>query len=406
MTTGLARYRLFLGRPHVVSLLAWSVLARLPMGMVPLGLILLIRGEGRGYAGAGAVAAAYTVALAIGAPIGGRLVDRHGRLHVLVPRAFLYPLLLASVGVLALLDAPVWAIGVAAACAGGLMPPIGASVRTIWPKVVGGELVSTAYALEASFQEVYFLIGPLLVASLAVWDPVAAIFFSAGVAGVATIAFTRIEPVRAPHERAPGHAEVSLLGALAAPGVRTMVAMSLAIGTAFGAAEVSMPAFAELHGERELGGVLLAFFAAGSLVGGLVAGALPHGDPGRRLVIGGWVLAFAIALPLAAGSLAAMCVLIFLAGLPIAPTAAALYGLVDRAAIAATHAETFAWIGTAIATGLAIGTAIGGVLIDDGGFRSSLLLAVGAVVVGATLVTLRRRTVLEPAPEAALEPAG
>lgn len=376
------------------------MLARLPMGMVPLGLILLVRGEGGGYASAGAVAAAYTVSLAVGAPVAGRLVDRRGRLHVLVPRMILYPALLGSVGVLAIADAPVWSIAVVAAAAGVLMPPIGASVRTIWPKVVPGDLVSTAYALEASFQEVYFLLGPLFVAALAAWDPVAAIVAAAAVAAVATFGFTRIPPVRVPDvDQAPR--EAHLLGALAARGVRTMVSVSLAMGIAFGAAEVAMPAFAEIHGSVELGGILLGFFAAGSLVGGLVAGALPHGDPGRRLVRGVWVLAFAVALPLAAGSMAAMCALIFLAGLPIAPTAAALYGLVDRTALAATHAETFAWIGTAIATGLAIGTAVGGALIDDGGFRSSLLLAVGAVATGALVVTTRRRTVLEPA----LEPA-
>ena len=400
MATGLARYRLFFGHQHVVALLAWSMLARLPMGMVPLGLILLIRGEGSGYAAAGAVAAAYTVSLAVGAPIAGRLVDRRGRLHVLVPRMLLYPVLMASVGVLALVDAPVWLIAVAAALAGVLMPPIGAAVRTIWPKVVPGELVSTAYALEASFQEIYFLLGPLFVALLAAWNPVAAIIAAAAFAGVATFGFTRIPPVRAP-DAGGAPREPHILGALAAPGVRTLVIVSLAIGTAFGAAEVAMPAFAELHGDRELGGVLLAFFAAGSLVGGLVAGALPHGDPGRRLVRGVWMLAIALAIPLAAGSIPAMCVLIFVAGLPIAPTAAALYGLVDRAAPAATHAETFAWIGTALATGLAIGTATGGALIDDGGFRSALVLAVGAVATGALLATSRRRTVLEPAPEPA-----
>jgi predicted MFS family arabinose efflux permease len=91
-----------------------------------------------------------------------------------------------------------------------------------------------------------------------------------------------------------------------------------------------------------------------------------------------------------------MCVLVFLAGLPIAPLVTGAYGLVERVAPAGTHAETFAWIGTAVTTGISVGTGVGGWLIDERGVRASLLTAVVAAGVGALIVRLRRRT-LEPA---------
>lgn len=120
----------------------------------------------------------------------------------------------------------------------------------------------------------------------------------------------------------------------------------------------------ETHGGAELGGIPLALFAGGSLVGGLVAGARSTSHPLRLLRLAAVFLVVALVPPLLAGSLAVLAVLVFLAGLPIAPGFAASYSLIDAAARRGTAAEAFAWIGTAISTGIAAGTALGGLLVD------------------------------------------
>ena len=48
--TGVARYRTFLAVPHTRSLIGWALLARMPLGMAPLALLLLLRSEGATYA--------------------------------------------------------------------------------------------------------------------------------------------------------------------------------------------------------------------------------------------------------------------------------------------------------------------------------------------------------------------
>jgi len=155
---------------------------------------------------------------------------------------------------------------------------------------------------------------------------------------------------------------------------------------------VSMPAFAELHGTRAQGGLALACFSAGSLVGGLVTG-LRHGiDSKRQLLVFAVVLPVGFAFPLLAGSLPLMCALVFLAGLPIAPLVTGAYGLVERIAPVGTHAETFAWFGTAVTVGIASGTAVGGWLIDDRGVRAAILLGVIATGLAALIVNARRST--------------
>src|SRR4029453_11275645 len=154
-------------------MLGWSMLGRLPLGMTPLALLFLVRAEGYGYGSAGLVVALYSVAVGSGAPARGREVDRDGPSAVLRVRAVLYPALLAVVIVLAALDAGIVPITIVAALAGVSLPPLSSSVRVVWPRIAPDDLRSTAFALEAALQEVFFVGGPLLAAALAAVEPAA-----------------------------------------------------------------------------------------------------------------------------------------------------------------------------------------------------------------------------------------
>ena len=173
-------------------------------------------------------------------------------------------------------------------------------------------------------------------------------------AAVGTFVFSRIPPVRAAAPAAEHHS--SRLGALSAIGVRTIALLCIGLGLGFGAVEIAVPAFAETQGNRALAGIALAGFSAGSLVGGLAAGLRPTRDERRRIIVGSFVLAALMALPLLATSIWTMALLMFCAGLPIAPVVAALYGQIGRVAAAGSVAEAFSWFGTSVSIGLAAGT--------------------------------------------------
>ena len=391
---GVARYRELFGNQYAASLLAWSIVARLPMGMAALALVLLVRGTGAGYGTAGLVAAAYAIAVAIGAPYGGRQVDRRGARLVLRRRLVLFPTLFGLVAVLGETGAPIAAIAVAAAAAGLTVAPVSSVMRSIWPTVAGADGARTAYALDAALQEVIFVGGPLLVAVLAVIDPVAAVAGAAVLAAVGTYAFSRLPPVR---EAGPAeHRHSARFGALSAVGVRTIALLSLWLGLGFGAVEIAAPAFAEAQGNRALAGVALAGFSAGSLVGGLIAGLRPSSDERRRIIFGTVVLTLLMALPLAARSVGSMALLLFFAGLPIAPVVAAMYGQIGRVAATGSVAEAFSWFGTAVSIGIAGGSVAGGWLIDSHGWRAAVLLGIACLGVGALLTALRHSTLAPP----------
>src|SRR4051794_15454822 len=138
------------------------------MGMAGLGFVLLVREAGGSYADAGLVVAAYTGGTAIGQPLAGRRVDRLGQTRVLLPRGVLYPAGLAAVTVAAAADAPTGMLAALTAACGLVLPPMSACMRTLWPSLVpSDDLRSTAYALEAALQELFFLGGPLLLAVIA-----------------------------------------------------------------------------------------------------------------------------------------------------------------------------------------------------------------------------------------------
>ena len=176
---GIARYRSFLAVPHTRALFGWALLARLPLGMAPLALLLLVRAEGASYAAAGAVVAAYGLALA-GRCAGlgpARRPARPVRRPHCGGRSRTRPASRSSSGWRSpMRRSSAW--GSLPQLAGAVIPPVSSSVRSIWPQVLPDELRSTAYSLEAAFQEIIFVVGPILAAALAALEPSLAVGFT------------------------------------------------------------------------------------------------------------------------------------------------------------------------------------------------------------------------------------
>jgi MFS family permease len=389
---GVRGYRELLAAAETRSVIGWGLVARLPMGMSALALVLLVRGAGGSYAGAGIASGAYAIASGVSAPIGGRLVDRRRPTVVLTVAGIASGIGFAALYLLAERRASESVLITAAAVAGLLAPPISPTIRMMWPSMLPRpELRTTAFALEAVLQELLFVAGPLIVAALTTTVSSSAGVAAAGVAGpVGTIAFAFTPAVRArrvdsSHDRSSHR----LLEALTPWGVRRVLLYSGACGLAFGAAEVAMPAFAEHHGGRSLGGIALAAFAGGSLIGGVFGGAAAGASarPHRRLRMISAGFALALALPLLAGSMVQMVVIMLIAGLPIAPSFAITYNLVEAAAVPGTQAEVFGWISTALTLTIAFGTAVGGSLIAHVDVHAALLLAIAGAVL-ATAISL------------------
>lgn len=403
-TVGGAGFAAVLRRRDVAPLVAAAMLGRLPLGMGPLGLVLLLRAQHRSYAVAGAVVAAYSLGTALANPLLGRAVDRLGEERVLVPVAIGFSAFLGGDAAWIAWGGGVVGAVVLSALAGATLPPVGACMRAAWPRLVEAEdLRSAAYAFEATVQEVGFVAGPVLVAALAsAVSPAFALGCGAACGSAGAVGFALAAArVGATVARMDGDRATAgppwRSGALRSVGVRTVLLACVCLGVGFGAFEVAMPAFCERHGHRAAAGLAIGAFALGSLVGGIWAtSAPPRRGQQRRYLLSVVGLGIALVPLLAAPSIAAVTLLALLGGTPIAPGFAAAYAMLDELAVPGTATETFAWVGTTVLGGAAAGTAFGGVLVRASGYRASLGLAIAGTGLAAAVAFARRRSLAVP----------
>src|SRR4051794_16225841 len=373
------RYAEVLRVPHVAPLIAATLIARFPIGINALALILYLRHATGSYAVAGVVAGGLAAGSGVGAPVQGRLVDRFGQRRVLVPLAVIHAAALGSVVGLAELGAPTPALVACSVAAGFAIPPTSSVLRSMWPALLGDrpELITTAYALDSVLIELIFILGPLLTAVIAAtMSPAAALIVSAVSVMIGTITFTAQPPSRDIRPDPDGHAAAGRFGALASPGVRSLVLSSLPAGIGIGICEVTLPAFSDASGSRELAGVLLALWSLGSAAGGLALGAWHRRPPLQRGHIAVPSLLPLALLPLAAApSFAVMALLVVPAGMFIAPLLATRNELIGWVAPAGATTEAYTWPVTAFVGGIAIGSAVAGGIVEAAGWRLAFLVA-------------------------------
>ena len=121
--------------PGALRLFATSIVARLPLAMFSIGLLVHARQLTGSFAAAGLVTGAYAIAVGAGGPLLGRLVDRRGQTSVLLTSAAAAALLLAVTAALPS-GAPVPLLVALAAGIGLATPPLGACIRTLVPDLL------------------------------------------------------------------------------------------------------------------------------------------------------------------------------------------------------------------------------------------------------------------------------
>ncbi|MFJ8190852.1 MFS transporter [Streptomyces sp. NPDC096094] len=385
---------------------AWTFLlpgfaARQPFAMLTLSIVLLVQHTTGSYGVAGAVAAVTGVAMAVFAPYTGRLADRYGQRAVLLPGVLVHAASGLILTALALADAPLWALFVAAVPTGASVPQVGPMVRARWGvKLKGSPLMGTAAAFESVTDELTFVLGPLIATALCTAvDPAAGLVTEAALTLVGGLLFAAQKSTQPAVGRADGDpARAEHVPALRVPGVRVLIVVFLGIGSVFGGMQVSLAAFTESIGEPGLNGVLYGIFAAGNMLSGLACGAIAWKvAPQRRLLVGYAALALTASGLWAAHSVLVLAGLGLLVGMCIAPALITGYTLVEGLVPAGARTEAFTWLTGAVALGQAAAVTVSGQLEDRFWDGAGFLVPMGGTVLAlATLVALRSRLETRP----------
>ncbi len=400
----LSTYRRVLGLPGAAAFSGAALVARLPMSMAGLGIVLLVTRASGSYAHAGRVSATYVLATALTAIPLARLVDRLGQGRVLLPAALVSGSALLTMVLGVRLGWPDPAVYLAAFVGGALMPNFGAAVRARWTRALDGEpdrtRLDTAFAWEAVMDEVVFVLGPTIATFLAATA-------SPSVTVVASVTALLVGATWLHTQRATeppvGSADEVDLGAMGRLPWGTLAPLALTgalLGLAFGGAEVATVGLADEQDKPLAAGVILAVWSLGSLLAGLVTGTMTQRrPPSTRVRLG--LLALAVAslpLPFLGESLVLTGLFLFFVGAGIAPTLIASVSWVESLVPRSRLNEALAVYSTGIVAGVAPGAALSGTAVDVSGARSAYGVLVAGLVVAALvgLVTREpRRPLLE-----------
>lgn len=371
-------YRDLAKNQGVFRILFAQITARMPYGMLSLVVILHIEQLHQSYGAAGLVLAAGSAGQAIAGPLTSRWMGSWGMRPVLIITTVIAALTFTAI---ALFYMPIWLTMAIAFVMGLSMPPVSSAVRTMFPKMVPASQLAALFSLDATAQEIIWIVGPLLaviistqVSTLA--GMLAAIAFLV-VGGAWFIASPELGKVRIPRARRK-------LGAvLGRPTVRIGVAMELIFVASFAAMEVGVVASFD-HTSLE-SGVVLGIFSVGSIVGGLFVAHRSITKWSLPIRLG--IVAAGTALTLINQGSVWLSVSLFIAGLGVAPSLAVIYTSVSATVKFSETAEAFGWVTSGMLIGAAIGSAVAGFAVDEIGAASAMALSLLLVVISG-LVSL------------------
>ncbi|HEY9423781.1 MAG TPA: MFS transporter [Microterricola sp.] len=379
----MSTYSDLLKTPGVARIISAQLVARFPFGMLSLAFLLHIEQITGSYGAAGLVLAATSVGQAIAGPLTSRLMGRWGMRRVI---SITLVICAAMVSTIALVPMSVLMYMIVGALAGLSMPPIQPAVRTIYPKMVNSRQLTPLFSLDATAQEIIWVVGPVVTTFVAiqistVWGIMLAVIFMVG-GGIWFISSPELGRVRIPRSKRKLGAVLRRPPVLLATGVGFLLvgacaAVEAAVVATFG------------HDGAEAG-IVLAIFSIGSIAGGLGLGHVPIGpwSTARRMLvvfIGMGLSAVVMALVTANDVFWWLSGALFISGLGIAPALAVLFAIVSASVKFSDTAEAYGWVGTGQLIGAALGSAAAGFLIDSngavGGFWAAAIFALVGFIV-------------------------
>ncbi|WP_066042509.1 MFS transporter [Herbiconiux solani] len=366
----------------VARIIAAQLTARFPNGMLSLAFLLHIEHTYDSYGVAGLVLAALSIGQAIAGPLTSRLMGVWGMRPVILLAMIVCALSITSIALFPLGIAADMGI---ALIAGLSTPPIQPAVRTIYPKMVNSKQLTPLFSLDASAQEIIWVLGPVVITFVSiqigtVWGILLAVAFLVG-GGIWFLTSPELGRVRIPRSKRK-------LGAvLKKPPVLLATVVGFLLVATCAAIEAGVVStFGEGGAEA---GLVLALFAVGSLVGGLSFGHRP---------ISPWSLARRMAIVFVGTAVAAaslnvwwLAITLFIAGVGIAPALAVMFAIVSTSVRFSDTAEAYGWVGTGQLIGAAVGSALAGFLIDGIGAIGAFYVAGALALLGFLVPLLGRR---------------
>lgn len=370
-------YRELFKSPGFVRVVTTQLLARFPFGMMSLALVMHIQHVFNSYAIAGFALGAETIGAAISGPLLGRRMGVVGVRKVILPFSIISSGAIFGIAFLSI--SPLITIALSA-IVGLTSPPIQSAARTVYPTLVKKKLLPSVYALDATSQELIWVIGPVLATVLAAQIntivPVAVMGTLQIIGAWLFVANKEVANIEIPKSNR------RIGGVLKNKVVFANLILGLLLIGSFSGVEVGTVAVLG----KQLAGPVIAVFSVGSIIGGLLLGNRNKGKWALTrflsLICFGYALVF-----INPTDPVAMSIAWFIAGLGIAPVLGTLGAIIGVTVKLSDSAEAYGWVGTGQLMGYSAGAALAGIAIDTVSPTASLFIAI-VFGLGATLVAV------------------
>jgi MFS family permease len=160
-------YRALLAVPWLTRILAAMIIARIAQSMVAIAIVLFTLGEYGSPALTGIVTLAATLPGLLVSPIAGALLDRHGRMRLVLLDYLVAMLALVVIAILSLLDAlPAWLLVLIAGVSSLTAILSVTGLRSLFPIIVPEHLWERVNAIDSNGYVIATIFGPPLAAGL------------------------------------------------------------------------------------------------------------------------------------------------------------------------------------------------------------------------------------------------
>ena len=392
----LSAYAQVLRTPGAIRFTSSGFVARMPIAITGLSIVLVVSTTTGSYGLAGATASGFAIAAAAGTIATSRLVDRHGQRRILRLLSLAQAACLIGF-VIAVRTGSVPAMVVLAILSGLCVPSIGPAVRARWSRALEGsppQSLRTAFALEGIWDELIFTIGPLIATTLAlhIWLE-SPILLAAALVLTGTFLLSAQRATEPPPSQKPASGQ-RRSSAIRSPGMAIPTVIGVGLGSVFGAFEVSAVALTEREGQPGTAGVILALWALSSGLGGLWFGSrhVRMSVPTQAAVATA-VLSLGLLPAVVVGSIPALAAAAILSGVAIAPALMLTFALAERLVAPQALTEGLTWVTSGINVGFSAGVAMAGLVVDSYGTSWSFALALASAILASILAFTTRSSI-------------
>lgn len=394
--------------PSLVSTLNFSragalgllsiLLCAIAIGAVNLSALQMVSSRLGSYTPAALTVASFSVGNAAGLVLQGRLLDRLSPAVVALPASAIFAAALLAVTLTDSRSAATYLV--LFTLAGLSLPAVTGIVRAAVPDLYPQGHQLRMYAVIAVTFQAGIACGPMLAAAFSPHRSSGLVFVV--IAGLAVCATGLVARFRTSRTRKASRLKAqfeppvldSRRPALLTSGYITVLVATTGFGITTGVVTTTVPAQLEATGSSLVGAAFTAL-ALGDLVSGLLYGrsAKPSALPVHlRLSLASAALA-SMMLALASGNPLLAVVMMFVLGAVGTPAGIACSALLD---VVVPHQRLTAAFTTMVATNLvaiSVGSSLGGVLIDEVGSKTAMLIAPASLVIAVAVVATRRRSI-------------